>query len=228
MTLKSFGCSFVFGSDLADIPTNNSVFKFSQSTWPALLANRFDMQYQCHARPGSGNLQIAEQVLNQCCPDSTDFFVINWAYIDRFDYTNASTSSTWNTLRPGDTDTLTKTYYQKLHSEYRDKLSTLIYARTVIDTLKHNNIKFLMTYMDNLMFDQQWHVSPAVSVLQNYIKPYTTTFEGETFLNWSRAHGYPESSKCHPLEQAHQSAADYMINIFDKQKTNDPARLARV
>jgi hypothetical protein len=225
MILKSFGCSFVFGSDLTDSTSGASTRQFSKLTWPALLAKQLKLGYQCCARPGSGNLQIAERVLNECQTSASDFFIISWTYIDRFDYSISTNSwQSWNTLMPGQSHALAKTYYQNLHSEYRDKLSTLIYIKTVIDTLKQLNIKFVMTYIDELMFDHHWHVTPAITVLQNYIRPYMTTFEGQTFLEWSRNHGYPESTIGHPLEQAHQAAADIMFNSFDTQKINDLAQ----
>jgi hypothetical protein len=69
-----------------------------------------------------------------------------------------------------------------------------------------------MTYMDDLIFEAEWHVSPAVTELQNYIKPHMTNFEGQDFLDWSRKKGYPISDTWHPLEEAHAAAADYLIN----------------
>ena len=61
----------------------------------------------------------------------------------------------------------------------------------------------------------------AIKQLQDYVKPYMTVFEGKTFLDWSRSHGYPESANWHPLEQAHAAAAGVMRQVFDKQNTND-------
>jgi hypothetical protein len=56
MKLKSFGCSFTYGSDLhdCDIPQWGA----SRQTWPALLAKNHNLEYECHAHPGIGNLQI--------------------------------------------------------------------------------------------------------------------------------------------------------------------------
>jgi hypothetical protein len=69
-----------------------------------------------------------------------------------------------------------------------------------------------MTYQDELLFDQRWHTSESVLDLQSYIKTRMTTFEGQTFLAWSRGHGFEISPACHPLEPAHAAAADYLIN----------------
>lgn len=217
MKLHSFGCSFIFGSELAH----------AQNAWPARLAKHLNWQYSCHAWPGSGNLRIAESVLKQISLSDQSFFIIGWTWIDRFDYVGA-VANEWSTILPTDVDSHSQLYYKHLHSEYRDKLTNLMTIKLVIDQLQSAQIPFLMTYMDELLFDQRWHVNSAIVKLQNEIRPYMTMFNGQTFLDWSRSHGYAESQLWHPLEEAHQAAADYMIRIFDKQKTNDPAQQAHV
>jgi hypothetical protein len=225
MNLKSFGCSFIFGSELADTNHAEENINPSKNTWPAHLAQYLNAQYECHARPGSGNLQILEKVLNQASgQDNSNLFVIGWTWIDRFDYYNSNYDGTpwqdWLTIRPSGTDNLSNLYYRDLHSEYRDKFTCLSYIKLAIDTLKQKNILFIMTYMDELLFDQRWHTSPAVIALQEYIKPYMTTFEGQSFLDWSRSKGYPETAARHPLETAHAAAGEYIIKVFRKQSTN--------
>jgi hypothetical protein len=232
MKLKSFGCSFIFGSELADDGRDLPIPTSSNFTWPAHLARHLEYDYQCYARPGSGNLQIAERVLSHATDVDDSMFVIGWTWIDRFDYTNSTISndpiqskwSNWRTLMPVDTTDLATTYYKGLHTEYRDKLTTLMSIRLVIDTLTQKNISFLMTYTDELMFDQRWNTTPAVTDLQGYILPYMTTFDNLNFVNWSKKNGYPITKIGHPLEAAHRAAADYMISVFDKQKTNGLAQ----
>ena len=231
MTLKSFGCSFVFGSELSDnqAATDLGIREPQPSvlTWPAHLACYLGHTYECYARPGSGNLQIAERVLSHAVDTDPALFVIGWSWSDRFDYANSiidtrplpSRWKNWRTIMPTDETPLAKTYYRDLQTEYRDKLTTLMSIKLVIDTLNQKGIPFLMTYMDDLIFDQTWHITPAVIDLQKYVEPYMTTFDGLNFLEWSRAHGYPETEAWHPLEEAHQAAGDYMIKVFDKQKT---------
>jgi hypothetical protein len=146
--------------------------------------------------------------------------IVGWTWIDRFDYNDIRKKDSWETIRPVDETAVAKTYYQELHSEYRDKLTSLMTIKLTIDTLKQNNIPFVMTYMDELLFDQQWHTSNSIEYLQNYIRPYMTTFEGQTFLDWSRD-DYPIGPGGHPVEQAHLVASDYMIKVFDKQNTID-------
>jgi hypothetical protein len=199
MKLKSFGCSFIYGSDLADCNNNISSLK----TWPSLLAQQKNLKYTCYAWPGAGNLQILEQLLNQL--NEPALYVIGWSWIDRFDYNNQVDNS-WKTIMPIDTGPLAKIYYKDLHSQYRDKFTNLVYIKTAIDTLKQKGYPFIMTHMDNLLFETKWHTTPAVVDLQNYIRPYITQFNGNTFLDWANKKGFPISETLHPLEDAHQAA----------------------
>jgi hypothetical protein len=218
MNLKSFGCSFIFGSELNDAGLRPE--DASKLTWPAHLANNQGYDYICYARPGSGNLQIAEKVLVQAATTETALFVINWSWVDRFDYVGTVESTQiwmpdqpgidWSTVMPTDQSDIADFYYRGLHSEIQDKLTTLINVRVVIDTLKQKNLPFIMTYMDDLMFDQRWNSSPAIADLQEYIRPYMTTFEGLTFLEWSKKYQYPISNLGHPLEDAHSAAGRYI------------------
>ena len=222
MNLISYGCSFIFGIDLADaemIPDTPG--QPSRKSWPALLAKNLELNYKCQAYPGCGNLLIAERILLDLdsLSRNTELIVVGWTWIDRFDYNNPNNIDNWNTVRPGEIDARAQFYFRDLHSEYRDKLSSLIVIKMIIDTLKQTNIPFLMTYMDPLLFDQQWHVSKSITYLQDYVKPYMTLFENLTFLEWCKSKRFELSPTWHPLEEAHTAAADYMITVVDKQKT---------
>jgi hypothetical protein len=118
----------------------------------------------------------------------------------------------WETIRPTVETDLATAYYRDMHSEYRDKFTSLCYIKLAIDTLNQRNIPFVMTYQDELLFDQRWHTSKSVLALQASVKPHMTMFEGQTFLEWGRARGFEISSSLHPLETAHAAAADYLIN----------------
>jgi hypothetical protein len=228
MNLKSFGCSFIYGSELSDeVLWDKTVGrnpKHSKSTWPAHLARHLNYNYLCYARPGAGNLQIAERALTHLATNEQALFVINWSFIDRFDYFMLDNPNKWNewaTLMPIDETDISKIYYKQLHSELRDKLTTLMSVKLVVDTLKQKNCPFIMTYMDDLMFDKRWHTTPAITDIQDYIRPHMTQFDGLTLQQWSKKNGYPITSVGHPLEQAHAAAGQLMIKVFDTQNTND-------
>jgi hypothetical protein len=214
MQLKSFGCSFIFGNDLPDDNNGNLYGTVSRYTWPSLVAKQLGYDYSCYAYPGIGNLRILDRLLLQINADiQPALFVINWTWIDRFDHQDADLK--WHTIMPVDTSQTANFYYRNLHSQYRDKLTTLMAIKLAIDTLKAKNLPFIMTYMDELIFETQWHAGPGIYDLQEYVRPYLTKFDDQTFLDWGRDNGFPISPTLHPLEQAHQEAANYIINRIE-------------
>jgi hypothetical protein len=198
MKIKAFGCSFIWGSELSD---EVSEHRFSDLTWPALLAKKLELQYECFARPGIGNLYIADQVISQAI-NTVDpaLFVINWTYIDRFDYIS---QNTWNSILPKDQTDLGKFYYCNLHSEFRDKLTNLLQIHSVINLLKSKNISFIMTNIDPIILDQTWNVTPAVMELQRYVNDHLTKFDQTDFLTWAKDRGHKFSAMGHLLDLGH-------------------------
>jgi hypothetical protein len=209
MIVKSFGCSFIFGTDLADDGRDTRYATRSANTWPALIACDLQLDYACYARPGAGNLRILDRILIQAAGNEPDIFVIGWTWIDRFDYRGNNTW--WSTVMPVDSTDLAHCYYRDIHDQFRDKLTNLIYIRTAIDTLKQKNIPFFMTYMDELLFERDHHCNPAISDLQDYVRPYLHNYNGSNFLDWSRQQGFKISDTAHPLEEAHRAAADQWL-----------------
>jgi hypothetical protein len=205
MKLTSHGCSFVYGSELSS----------PSLSWPALIAKKLKYEYHCSAVPGSGNLQIMESVLQHA--GTADFCVINWTWIDRFDFVDTADES-WHTLRPALDHEHAGYYYRFLHGQYRDILTNLAYVLTAIEFLSDHSVPFVMTYIDYLLFDTvqpEWHQPDAIEYLQRCVRPHMQDFNGFNFLDWSRDQGFAISPSWHPLEQAHAAAADYMMPITD-------------
>lgn len=215
MRLKSFGCSFIFGTDLHDDSRLAPKATASNYTWPALLAKQHGWDYTCYARPGAGNLEILERLLSQLNDAEPAVYVVGWTWIDRFSYIGDQDhwfKSPWRSIMPIDTDPVAELYYRHLHTEMRDKLTSLLNVRTAIDALRASGNQFIMTYMDDLMFDTRWNTTPAISALQGYCEPYMTRFDGRSFLEYSRDRGFEISPTLHPLEAAHESAAELILS----------------
>jgi hypothetical protein len=208
MKLKSFGCSFVYGSDL-DQPATQGL-QPSTHTWPALLAQQLGYEYQCHARPGVGNMQIFDTVLREIHSNDQSIFVIAWTWIDRHDF-QASGKAQWSTLRPTTESDLATVYYRDLHSQYRDQLQSLAVISTACALLKSHNIPFVMTAMDDLLWEQRWNSKQHLVSLQKRIRDCVTDFDDANFLNWSRRQGHDISKNLHPMHSAHQAAAEYIL-----------------
>jgi len=198
MKIKAFGCSFIWGSELSDeIPQR----RFSDLTWSALLSKKLEIAYECFAQPGMGNLYIANEVMSQTIdtPDPA-IFIINWTYIDRFDYLS---KNVWDSILPNDDTDVAKFYFSKLHSEFRDKLTNLLTITNVINLLESKNIPYIMTNLDPIILDQRWNVTPAVMELQRQLKEKLTTFDQEDFLSWAKARGHAITERGHLLETGH-------------------------
>jgi hypothetical protein len=205
MKLSSYGCSFVYGCELSS----------PLLSYAALVAQNLGYDYQCHAIPGGGNLQIMESILLSA--DASDLCVVNWTWIDRFDFVSTENES-WITLRPSLDSQHASYYFRHLHAQYRDILTNLVYISTAIRFLQHKKIPFMMTYMDSVLFENirpEWHQPDAVVYLQQQIRPFMYEFDGKNFLDWSRDKSYEISDLWHPLEQAHAAAASYLAPAID-------------
>ena len=219
--IQAFGDSFVYGTDLPDcrapVEINEKiVYSPSNLTWQALAAKELGLEYGCRADGGFGNQFIASRIFQHAKKGS--LVMVNWSWIDRFDYMTDENQA--RTLRPGEDTELERFYYKNLHSEMFDKFRNLVTIWASITWLRERNIPFIMTIMDQLLLDDQWHVVPSMVDMQNEIRKYLTWFpENRTFLEWSRANGYPESEGWHPLEEAHAQAAEIMLPII-KSKIN--------
>ena len=209
--LKSFGCSFIYGSELSGTDPY-SIVNPSNLTWPALIAKQLGLEYHCYARPGQGNLKIYSDILSNSYQNDNSLYVINWTWIDRFDYVNPQEQ--WKTLRPSETGDVEKFYYQNLHSQITDMILS---ASLIVSAAEHLNslgCSFVMSYMDQNLFtavDPTWHDPRYVQVLQQKLNSILVNFDGMNFVDWSQQHGYPVSDSWHPLEAAHAAAADYWL-----------------
>jgi hypothetical protein len=223
MKIKSFGCSFIYGNDLKDCPhgINENNPPPSQYSWPALIAKNLAAEYSCYARPAASNLQICNSVLNEINNDH-DFYIIQWSWIERFGYINDLAKSKnhpwnplgWDSILPGLESDVSDFYYRNIHSQFRDKLETLICINTTINCLQQKNKKFLMTFVDDLIWESEFHATPAILYLQAYISPFVKSFESMGFFEWAKTKKFSISDKWHPLEDAHQAAADYFENTI--------------
>lgn len=211
--LKSFGCSFVSGVDLKDFDSDSKLaFPYSRLTFPALIAQRLGLEYHSVSRGGAGNLAIMHWLLSEVTSD--DIVMVNWTYINRFDYVD--TGELWKSILPGQTGDREKFFLQNLHSDLRDQLQTLSCINTVVNYLKSNQIPYFMTYMDHLLTTDVrnvWHNPQSLNRLQSMVSPHLNSFQGTDFVTWSKQLGFPISQPGnHPLEQAHSAAADLLID----------------
>jgi len=90
-----------------------------------------------------------------------------------------------------------------------------IYCATAF--LMNNNIKFVQTNMDGEILEKKWFNDGYIDVLQNYISLYLSSFDNKNFLDWCREKNFKITKKSwHPLEDAHDAAADYWLPMYKK------------
>jgi hypothetical protein len=209
--LKSFGCSFIYGSELQDTALDHGLSP-SQSTWPALISKQLNLEYHCYARPGQGNFKIYCDILANSYRNDDSVYVVNWTWTDRFDYIDSQEH--WNTLMPAQENNLQDFYYRNLHSQLNDMIYNASWIVSAAEHLRSLNCNFIMTYMDyNLLtpIDSNWHDPRYLEVLQQKLRKILVNFNGVNFLDWSQQNNYPVSHLWHPLEAAHEAAADYWL-----------------
>jgi hypothetical protein len=210
-SLKSFGCSFIYGSELQDTELDHGISP-SQLTWPALISKQLNLEYYCCAMPGQGNFKIYCDILANSYRNDDSVYVVNWTWTDRFDYIDSQEH--WDTLRPAQENDLQDFYYRNLHSQLNDMISNASWIVSAAEHLRSLNCNFIMTYMDhNLLtpIDPNWHDPRYLEVLQQKLRKILVNFNGVNFLDWSQQNGYPVSHSWHPLEAAHAAAADYWL-----------------
>ena len=207
--IVSFGDSFIYGSDLSDCDDN----QYSQLTWPALCAKELGLDYECHAQGARGNHYISLLAIAKSCTNA--LVIINWSWIDRFDYFSMENKPKIMTVLPGLDNELSKFYYKNFHSEFGDIFRSLSAIHATHSYLKEQNIPFVSSIMDKLLVTDMWNHAPGIVNLQEVIQKDISWFpKQQTFLEWSRSNGYPESKGWHPLEQAHTEAVKVWLPTY--------------
>jgi len=222
--IVSFGDSFIFGSEQKD----NSDGSLG---WPGRVAKNLACDYHTSSVPGCGNDHIARQIYTWFSNNSVadTLAVINWTWMSRWDFYIVE-HETWITLGPTCVPDKLKNLVERTQAEdminfYKTRanssitwnkfrnLQTMFAAQTY---LKQIGVPTVQTYMDELIFDQQYHAPDYIQILQNLVKPELKTFDQQNFVDWSRSKGYAVTPPPgnHPLEQAHNAACNLWIDTY--------------
>ena len=219
-SVVAVGDSFTRGDELADCPENNPK-NYSNSTWPALLAQSMDTDYRALATGGIGNQCISFKVNAYIRPNI--LFIINWTWFERFDYVDIDTGG-WKTTHPRHENKLDHYFYKNIDSDIWNLHKNLQQIHSTIQMLRQHNINFIMTCLDptyttrisdirpeeNSFYNpRQW--GAAIDRLHEQVVPHILDFEGQTFLEWSHSNNFKCGPGGHPLEDAHAAAADYLL-----------------
>lgn len=221
--IVSFGDSFVFGNELK----NN---EDGSQGWIGLAAKKIGVDYQTFAVPGCGNENISRQIFTYFSnnPAESVLAVINWTWGARWDFyipekerwTTLGLSCVPSTLAPLvglEEAKKVLEFYNRYpgYSTLWDKFRTLQTIYGSQQYLKSLGVTAIQTYMDAEMWDRTWHAPDYIQTLQNLTQAPLQDFEGKTFLDWSRHHGFTVTEPgWHPLEEAHAAACELWVDRY--------------
>ena len=228
MKIVSFGDSFIFGSELKN---NNCGTK----AWPGLAAKKLGYTYETLSESNCGNESIAIQIMHYFANNKAKdtLAVINWTWLHRWDFyvvpaeewiTVGEACMPWKLERVIE---LTKAqevlqFYNKYanSSLLWNKFRSLQTIANIQQYIKEKNINAIQTYTDRHMLDKEFHAPDYIKELQHMISPYMNDWEGKTFLEWCSDKQFEITEMLHPIEQAHQAAADFWIPVYKQRLEN--------
>lgn len=211
--IVAIGDSFLAGSELANANT----------TWPALFANKYDLEYQCLARPGHSIQFVARTLFEALHTESQNcLFVIHWPNALRIEYINKQDDS-WIQINPNmilfgndHSDEIQTMYYKHMNSLLGDKWHSLVMISMSLQMLKQTNHQYAMTTVDDFLFDTDFHNPSYIEFLQKQCQGSIHWFDNLTFLKWAKSNKFAFGPGGHPLEQAHQGAFEYFESMYKK------------
>jgi hypothetical protein len=210
--LIAFGDSVTWGTELKGCTDQ----EYSLDTWTALCAKDLGVEYRCLARGGVGNQFISSSVFlkyTSSIRKYRNFYVVNWTWIDRFDYIDIDTNI-WRTIHPQHHNKLSHFFYKHIDNVAWNLMRNLQIIYATIQFLEANDCDFFMTCQDETLFTKDYAIdhTPMISTLQSFIKPYMNYIENQNFLDWSKDKGFPIGPGGHPLEEAHAAAAPFYLD----------------
>ena len=209
----AIGDSFLAGSELTD----------PKSTWPSLFANKYQLEYVCLAKPGHTIQFVVRTLFETLHKESQDcLFVIHWPNALRMEYVDHQ-NDTWIQINPNAilfgneySSEIQTMYYKHMNSLLGDKWHSLLMISSALHILQQTNHRYVMTAVDDFMFDTTFHNPPYVEFLQASCQDYIHWFDTMTFLKWTEANKFAIGQRGHPLEQAHQCAFEYFEPVYKK------------
>jgi hypothetical protein len=214
--ILSSGCSFIQGSELGD------EYPFSKHTYPALISQHYNVEYDCVAYPSASNQGIAKSLfdygnLSGC------FVIVQWTFPSRlglqlsYPFKNKhGQDQRWFDLAPNNWDLINhfneyREYTEQLKNLQIDKLHDIVYRHAGND--------------DNFMFYTLLAIRAVQQLLVSTNTPYlfvagcnalrdinqVHTIEGLGFVEYCDNKNFTKGKHNHPLHDAHKSVCNLIL-----------------
>lgn len=200
MILVAGGDSFTYGSELTDgvspLDPNGTEPAYaivSQSTFTALLAKDFNMQYECAAYPGFSNSAIRRSVMNACENlQDVGLVFVTWTfpgrYEFRFNYDTEERWGNWYNINPWSTiDDI-----EHIQKEFKSNNETILQHHTnhLARAKRTGTSDFAKIFYKHVGSSQYWETYNSLTeiiMLQQYLQlkkiPYIFSMVDEALLN---------------------------------------------
>lgn len=211
--IVSFGCSLVFGDELKDCNTNRVPRIYSKKTFPALIAEHCNKEYECQAISGGSNDRI-ERLLNDYLMTNENEkigVVIGWTALQRREYNK---DGEYFVLQPDKKEklhpVLSKAHKTIVESYFFDDLLQELYQKIyrTQNMLQNLDIPYVMVNM------MQWNEQRKNFEVLDLVDLYH-----QSFLAWAYTHKYPTGKLLHPLEEAHLDFFNKLVEYYDTNET---------
>lgn len=138
MILVAGGDSLIYGSELSDCDNN-----CSQLVYPALLAKKYNLDYDCVAWPGNANNAITRMVMTKCyellLKKARFGVIVQWSFLPRYEFRfNFDTKqriSPWYSINPwtieDDLDSITKNFFNDNHDIKHSQIANIKNAQNL-------------------------------------------------------------------------------------------------
>ena len=200
MILLAGGDSFTYGSELVDgvtpfdpAGTEAALPIVSMSTFTALLAKDFNMQYECTAYPGFSNSAIRRTVMNACEKlQDVGLVFVTWTfpgrYEFRFDYDTGERWGNWYNINPWSIiDNI-----EQIKKEFKvdDPQVFQHHSNHLLRAKQTGTADFAKTFYKHVGATQYWETYNSLTeiiMLQQYLQlkkiPYIFSMVDEALLN---------------------------------------------
>ena len=212
MILLAGGDSFTRGNDLPDCDES----RFSRLSWSALLAEQYNMDYNCVAEGGASNTTIARKVMQYLDnKDAVDRVEVMWTFpvrhelLLRYDY-KKDLKKDYINISPShlESDSI-------MISEFAKSLLTLA-SREYHEQQSLFAMYSLTSYLKSKGISYRYSAA-TVQVYEMLAKDHFLKIDaewyrhGEGFYDWAKLKGYELSQWHHPIAQAHRDWIDGKI-----------------
>lgn len=174
MIIIAGGDSFIYGAELADQQNG----RYSNSTYPALLAEQSNLEYFCAAQSGNANNAISRMTMTACerlKKENTIGAIVTWSFTNRyefrFNYNTPQRSTPWYSINAWSVIDNPDIIKKEFHTQNKDIL--LAHQSHMKSAQQSGITDFAKTFFKHVGDSEYYELYSSLKeilFLQNYFK----------------------------------------------------------